>query len=44
MPVETDAAMRAARETVMENSLWIGPLQQRWGASSSARSICWTGC
>jgi MoxR-like ATPase len=27
MPVETDAAMRAARETVMENSAWIAPLQ-----------------
>src|ERR1700731_1336710 len=27
MPVETDAAMRAARETVMENSTWVGPLQ-----------------
>ena len=27
MPVETDAAMRAARETVMENSTWIAPLQ-----------------
>src|SRR6266852_6435417 len=28
MPVETDAAMRAARETVLENSAWIVPLQQ----------------
>ncbi|MEA3197141.1 MAG: MoxR-like ATPase [Gammaproteobacteria bacterium] len=27
MPVESDAAMRAARETVLENSTWIGPLQ-----------------
>jgi len=27
MPVETDAAMRAARETVLENSTWIAPLQ-----------------
>src|ERR1700731_677045 len=27
MPVETDAAMRAARETVLDNSTWIGPLQ-----------------
>src|ERR1700716_3266336 len=28
MPVESDAAMRAARETVLDNSAWIGPLQQ----------------
>jgi len=27
MPVETDAAMRAARETVLENSTWVAPLQ-----------------
>ena len=27
MPVESDAALRAARETVLENSVWIGPLQ-----------------
>src|SRR5713226_7044692 len=27
VPVESDAAMRAARETVLENSTWIGPLQ-----------------
>jgi MoxR-like ATPase len=27
MPVESDAAMRAARETVLENSVWIAPLQ-----------------
>jgi MoxR-like ATPase len=27
MPVESDAAMRAARETVLDNSTWIGPLQ-----------------
>ena len=27
MPVESDAAMRAARETVLENSTWVGPLQ-----------------
>jgi MoxR-like ATPase len=28
VPLESDAAMRAARETVMDNSTWIGPLQQ----------------
>jgi MoxR-like ATPase len=27
MPVESDAAMRAARETVLDNSTWIAPLQ-----------------
>src|SRR6202162_3966610 len=27
MPVETDAARRAARETVLDNSAWVGPLQ-----------------
>jgi MoxR-like ATPase len=27
MPVETDAALRAARENVLENSTWIAPLQ-----------------
>ncbi len=27
IPVESDAAMRAARETVLDNSTWIGPLQ-----------------
>src|ERR1039458_7545133 len=27
MPVESDAAMRAARENVMDNSTWIAPLQ-----------------
>src|SRR3979490_1311987 len=27
MPVESDAAMRAARETVLDNPAWIGPLQ-----------------
>ena len=27
MPVETDAVQRAARETVMENSRWVAPLQ-----------------
>jgi MoxR-like ATPase len=27
MPVESDAVMRAARETVLDNSTWIGPLQ-----------------
>src|SRR6202166_2917824 len=27
MPVESDAAMRAARETVLDNSAWVGPLQ-----------------
>jgi MoxR-like ATPase len=27
MPVESDAALRAARETVVENSTWIAPLQ-----------------
>src|SRR5258708_1059707 len=26
-PVESDAAMRAARETVLDNSGWVGPLQ-----------------
>ncbi len=25
--IETDAAMRAARDTVLENSSWVGPLQ-----------------
>jgi MoxR-like ATPase len=28
MPVESDAAMRAARETVMQNSTWVEPLRQ----------------
>ena len=28
MPVQTDDGLRAAREIVMENSTWIGPLQQ----------------
>jgi MoxR-like ATPase len=28
MPLESEAAMRAARETVVENSTWILPLQQ----------------
>ena len=28
MPVESDAAMRAARETVLQNSTWVQPLQQ----------------
>jgi MoxR-like ATPase len=27
MPVESDEGLRAARETVLENSVWIGPLQ-----------------
>jgi MoxR-like ATPase len=27
MPVETDEGLRAARETVLDNSTWIGPLQ-----------------
>jgi MoxR-like ATPase len=27
VPLETDAALRAARENVLENSTWIGPLQ-----------------
>src|SRR6266403_885201 len=27
MPVESDAALRAARETVLDNSGWVGPLQ-----------------
>jgi MoxR-like ATPase len=27
VPVETDAALRAARDNVMENSIWIQPLQ-----------------
>src|SRR6202795_3179459 len=27
MPIETDAALRAARENVMENSTWVLPLQ-----------------
>src|SRR6202171_5609370 len=27
MPVESDAAMRAARETVLENSAWVAPSQ-----------------
>jgi MoxR-like ATPase len=27
VPVETDAALRAARENVLENSTWIAPLQ-----------------
>src|SRR6202158_6312291 len=27
MPVESDAAMRAARETVLDNSAWVGALQ-----------------
>jgi MoxR-like ATPase len=27
MPVESDEGLRAARETVLENSAWIGPLQ-----------------
>jgi MoxR-like ATPase len=27
LPVESDAALRAAREAVLENSTWIGPLQ-----------------
>jgi MoxR-like ATPase len=27
VPLESDAALRAARETVLENSVWIGPLQ-----------------
>ncbi len=27
MPVESDAAMRAARENVLDNSTWIAPLQ-----------------
>ncbi len=27
MPVESDAALRAARETVLDNSGWIAPLQ-----------------
>src|SRR5579859_6886335 len=26
-PVESDAALRAARETVLDNSAWVGPLQ-----------------
>ena len=30
-PVELDAGMRAARETVVENSAWIRPLQQEIG-------------
>src|SRR5471030_720387 len=28
VPLETDAALRAARENVLENSTWIRPLQQ----------------
>jgi MoxR-like ATPase len=28
MPVQTDDGLRAAREIVMENSTWVGPLQQ----------------
>ncbi len=31
MPVEMDPGMRAARETVVENSTWIRPLQQEIG-------------
>ncbi len=31
MPVELDPGMRAARETVAENSAWIRPLQQEIG-------------
>src|SRR5471030_3443962 len=27
VPLETDAALRAARENVLENSTWIAPLQ-----------------
>src|SRR5580700_71187 len=27
MPMDSDAVMRAARETVLDNSTWIGPLQ-----------------
>ena len=30
-PVELDPQMRAARETVVENSAWIRPLQQEMG-------------
>jgi MoxR-like ATPase len=30
-PTESDVAMRAAREIVMENSTWVGPLQQEIG-------------
>jgi MoxR-like ATPase len=28
VPLESEAAMRAARETVLDNSTWVGPLQQ----------------
>jgi MoxR-like ATPase len=28
MPIESDAAMRAARETVVQNSAWVEPLRQ----------------
>src|ERR1700722_20403925 len=28
LPVEADPAMRAAREAVLENSIWVQPLQQ----------------
>src|SRR6202045_735223 len=30
-PVDSEAAMRAARETVLENSAWIGPLREEIG-------------
>src|SRR5579862_1597136 len=30
-PVDSEAAMRAARETVLENSAWIAPLRQEVG-------------
>ena len=27
MPMDSDEGLRAARETVLENSVWIAPLQ-----------------
>jgi len=44
MPVESDAAMRAARETVMQNSTWVEPLRQEMHALLWGSTTCSTGC
>ena len=45
LTVEADAALRAAREAVLDNSVWIAPLQTEMArASSSAKSIFWIDC
>ncbi len=44
VPVESDAAMRAARETVLDNSTWIAPLQAEMARVIVDKSTCSTGC